>query len=60
VTVGDFCFIGVNATIGEHITIGERCIIGMHAAVLTDAAPGGVYAAEETTRRTVLSDRVKL
>jgi sugar O-acyltransferase (sialic acid O-acetyltransferase NeuD family) len=60
VTVGDFCFIGVNATIREHITIGERCIIGMHAAVLTDAAPGGVYDAEGTTRRAVLSDRVKL
>ena len=60
-TVGDFCFfIGVNATIREHITVGERCIIGMHAVVSTDAAPGGVYAAEETTRRAVPSDRVKL
>jgi len=60
VTVGDFCFLGVNATIREHITIGERCIIGADALVLTDTAPGGVYAAEGSPRRAVPSSRVKL
>ena len=59
VQVGDFCFIGVHATLRDHINIGERCIIGMHSLITTDAAPGGVYAADATERRTVPSHRVK-
>ena len=50
VEIGDSCFIGVNATLRDHVKVGERCVIGAGCLISSDAEPEGVYvgAAAET------------
>ncbi len=57
--IGESCFIGVNATLRDRITVGERCVIGAGALLLSDAAAGGVYAAEATERARIPSARLR-
>jgi sugar O-acyltransferase (sialic acid O-acetyltransferase NeuD family) len=59
VAIGERCFVGVNATLRDHITVGARCVIGAGALLLADAAPDGVYMAAATERSRVPSSRLR-
>lgn len=41
--VEDNCFIGVNATIRDHISIGKNCLIVAGALILEDTQENDVY-----------------
>jgi carbonic anhydrase/acetyltransferase-like protein (isoleucine patch superfamily) len=53
VDIGEYCFIGVNATIANNVSIGRDCLIGAGAAILRDTEPGGIYAVTPTPVRPV-------
>lgn len=59
VKVEEQCFIGVNATLRDHIIIGKKSVIGAGATILSDVAPEGVYIAKETERSKVPSSRLR-
>lgn len=59
VRVGRRSFLGVNATLRDHITIGERCVIGAGALLLNDAEPEGVYMGTASERSRVPSSRLR-
>jgi acetyltransferase-like isoleucine patch superfamily enzyme len=59
VEIGEQCFIGVNATLRDHIKIGQRCVIGAGALLLADAEPEGVYIGSTTERAKVPSTRLR-
>jgi len=59
VEIGEQCFIGVNATLRDHIKIGEKCVIGAGALLLADAEPNGVYIGTATERSKVPSTRLR-
>ncbi len=44
VTVGDWAWIGPNASLMDQITIGERATVGLGAVVIRDVAPGATVA----------------
>ena len=48
VSVGDNCFIGVNATIRDHVAIGAHSVIGAGALILGDTAERSTYIAAAT------------
>jgi sugar O-acyltransferase (sialic acid O-acetyltransferase NeuD family) len=58
--LGQRCFLGVGANIGPKLSIGNDCIIGAGCLVMSDAAAGGVYSAQESRRRAVPSHRVSI
>jgi len=57
--VGAQSFIGVNATLRDHIKVGERCVVGAGTVLLEDADPEGVYVATATERSRVPSGRLR-
>ncbi|MNO09417.1 UDP-3-O-(3-hydroxymyristoyl)glucosamine N-acyltransferase [compost metagenome] len=57
--IGEQCFVGVNATLRDHISIGEKCVIGAGAVILADAESEGVYMGTATERSRVPSTRLK-
>jgi acetyltransferase-like isoleucine patch superfamily enzyme len=59
VEIGEQCFVGVNATLRDHIRIGERCVIGAGALLLADAEAEGVYIGPATERSRVPSTRLR-
>jgi sugar O-acyltransferase (sialic acid O-acetyltransferase NeuD family) len=59
VDVGEQCFIGVNATLRDHIRIGDRCVIGAGSLILADAEAEGVYVGSATERSRVPSTRLR-
>lgn len=59
VDIGESCFIGVNATLRDHIKIGDRCVIGAGALILSDAAPEGIYMAQQSERSKVPSTKLR-
>ena len=59
VDIGEQCFIGVNATLRDHINIGAKCVIGAGALLLADAEPEGVYIGAATERSRVPSTRLR-
>ena len=59
VEIGEQCFIGVNATLRDHIRIGARCVVGAGALLLEDAEPEGVYVGAATERSRVPSSRLR-
>ena len=59
VRVGRRSFLGVNATLRNHITVGERCVIGAGALLLNDAEPEGVYMGTASERSRVPSSRLR-
>lgn len=59
VRVGRRSFLGVNATLRDHITIGERCVVGAGALMLEDAEPDGVYMGTASVRSRVPSSRLR-
>lgn len=44
ITIGNDCWLGINAVICPGITIGDGCVIGANSVVTKDLLPGGVYA----------------
>ncbi|HEX4073752.1 MAG TPA: acetyltransferase [Planctomycetaceae bacterium] len=59
VTVGDFSFVGLNATVAPFVSIGQRNIIGAGALVLHDSKPGEIYRARATRPSRVSSDKLR-
>jgi len=59
VRIDEQCFIGVNATLRDHVTIGKRCVIGAGSLMLSDAEDDGVYFASGTERSRVPSNRLR-
>ena len=53
VEVGEYCFIGVNATLRNSIRIAPHTLIGAGAVIMKDTVEGGVYL----PRRAALSDK---
>ena len=58
VVIGEQCFIGVNATLRDHIKVGDRCVVGAGTLLLGDAAPDGLYIGAATERAAVPSSRL--
>ncbi|BAO87306.1 acetyltransferase [Caballeronia cordobensis] len=59
VHIGEQCFVGVNATLRDHIKLGDRCVVGAGALLLEDAEPEGVYSGTATERSRVPSSRLR-
>jgi sugar O-acyltransferase (sialic acid O-acetyltransferase NeuD family) len=60
VRVGEYSFLGVNATLRNGITIGAHSLIGAGAVIMEDTAPHGVYVPRPATRLPKPSDQVDL
>ncbi|MBE7551499.1 MAG: hypothetical protein HS126_10550 [Anaerolineales bacterium] len=43
VEIGQYCFVGANATIRDGLTIAPECVIGAGAVILKDTERGRVY-----------------
>lgn len=59
VTVGDYTFIGLNATIAPGLSIGESNVIGAGALILKSTKNGEVYRGQASTVSRVPSRRLK-
>lgn len=59
VIVGDFSFIGLNATIAPHKTVGHSNVIGAGAVVLEDTKDSAVYKAQASVVSRVPSHRLR-
>jgi len=59
VSIADQCFIGVNATLRDHISIGIGTVIGAGALVMKDTMPFSIYAPEPTQPRTTTSQEIR-
>lgn len=59
VTVGDYTFIGLNATIAPGLSIGESNVIGAGALILKSTKNGEVYRGQASTASRVPSHRLK-
>ena len=58
VEIGVQSFLGVNATIRNHIKIGEKCVIGAGTLLLGDASPEGLYIGKATDIAKIPSTRL--
>jgi sugar O-acyltransferase (sialic acid O-acetyltransferase NeuD family) len=58
VSVGDYCFVGLNATIAPSLTIGRSNVIGAGALIVSDTADGQVYRGQASTLSRAPSDRL--
>jgi sugar O-acyltransferase (sialic acid O-acetyltransferase NeuD family) len=59
VIVGDYTFVGLNATIASSHTIGASSVIGAGAVVLEDTAESSIYKANASERSRVPSHRLR-
>jgi sugar O-acyltransferase (sialic acid O-acetyltransferase NeuD family) len=59
VNVGKGSFLGVNATIRDHITLGEETLVGAGALILDSTEPQSVYAARPTEVRAIKSTKMQ-
>jgi sugar O-acyltransferase (sialic acid O-acetyltransferase NeuD family) len=59
VDIGEQCFLGVNATLRDHIRIGDRCVIGAGALILGDCEPDGLYKGTATERSSRSSSQLR-
>lgn len=59
VCIGAESFIGVNATLRDHISIGKRCIVGAGALLLEDAPDEAVFAVKGSEKSRVPSSRLR-
>ena len=60
VTVGESCFIGVNATLRNGIRLAPRTLVGAGATILHDTDAGGVYVTRPAVKAPKSSDDVEL
>jgi acetyltransferase-like isoleucine patch superfamily enzyme len=59
VRIGQGSFVGVNATLRDHVRIGRKCVIGSGALVLEDQPDFAVVAPRRTERAKVPSNRLR-
>lgn len=59
VTLGDYTFVGINATVASFHTIGRSNVIGAGAVVLEDTPDDSVYRAQASERSRVPSHRLR-
>ena len=59
VVLGDFTFVGLNATIGSYVTVGESCVIGAGAVILKDTGDGEIYKAAAAKPSKAPSNRLR-
>jgi sugar O-acyltransferase (sialic acid O-acetyltransferase NeuD family) len=59
VYIGKNCFLGVNATLRDHISIGEFTVVGAGALLLESAQPEGVYPGKGTARASFPSGKLR-
>jgi UDP-3-O-[3-hydroxymyristoyl] glucosamine N-acyltransferase len=59
-TVGDYSFLGVNATVRDGVRIGARNIVGPGSLILKNTQDAQVFLPKGTDARDLTSDRVKL
>jgi sugar O-acyltransferase (sialic acid O-acetyltransferase NeuD family) len=60
VRIGEYSFLGVNATLRNGISIAPRSLIGAGAVVMGDTVEGGVYVARPAQRIDKTSDQIEL
>jgi sugar O-acyltransferase (sialic acid O-acetyltransferase NeuD family) len=60
VRIGEYCFIGVNATLRNSIIVAPRTLIGAGAVIMKDTEEGGVYLAPRPTLADKRSDEITL
>ena len=58
--IGDYSFLGVNATLRDGLRVGVRNIIGPGSLILRDTEDNQVFLPKGTEPRGITSDRVKL
>jgi sugar O-acyltransferase (sialic acid O-acetyltransferase NeuD family) len=59
VRIGAECFIGINATLRDHISVGRRNVIGAGAVILADTRDDAVFAATATPMSSIPSNRLR-
>ena len=59
VSIGDYSFIGVNATIRDHVRIGRNNVIGAGALILRDTGDFEVYTQAGAELSKVPSNRLR-
>jgi carbonic anhydrase/acetyltransferase-like protein (isoleucine patch superfamily) len=50
VVVGDYSFVGVNATIRDHVTLAPSTVVGAGALIMKDTEAEDVYIAPRTEK----------
>lgn len=60
VRIGEYSFLGVNATLRNGISIAPRTLVGAGAVIMGDTVEGGVYVARPSQRIDKTSDRIDL
>jgi sugar O-acyltransferase (sialic acid O-acetyltransferase NeuD family) len=60
VTIGPYCFVGVNATLRNSITIAAETLVGAGAIIMGDTAERSVYVPARTEVFKKTSDQIKL
>ena len=58
VTVGEGCFLGVNATIREGVTVGNGCLVGAGALILKDTGDDALFAVKGTEKSPVAASQL--
>jgi carbonic anhydrase/acetyltransferase-like protein (isoleucine patch superfamily) len=59
VTVEESCFIGVNATLRDHIVIGKKTLIGAGSLIMKSTDPFSVFSSKATEMRDLKSDQIR-
>jgi len=60
VNVGEYSFVGMNATVREQISIGRRCVVGAGALVLKNTKDDEVFRVRGTQPSKIPSRRIKI
>lgn len=59
VRVGARSFLGINATVRDHVTIGARNVLGAGAIILADTPDDALYVTEPTAKASIPSSRLR-
>lgn len=51
VEIGEYCFVGVNATFADNVRVRKNCLMGAGAMILRDTEEGKVYGSKMTKPR---------
>ncbi len=60
VTIGPYCFLGVNATLRNSIVVAAETLVGAGAAIMKNTQPKGVYLAPRAELFSKTSDAIEL
>jgi UDP-3-O-[3-hydroxymyristoyl] glucosamine N-acyltransferase len=60
VRIGDYCFVGVNATFRDHISVGQRTVIGAGALIMKNTPDDSVFIEPATPRSEIQSESLRL